>query len=61
MLPVHLNRQNLQNHLMEKNLQLILWQSRIRYPMCLILYKVNYLKKSLEDNKNMANDMSDNG
>ena len=25
------------------------------------MYKVNYLKKSLEDNKNMANDKSDNG
>ena len=39
LLPVHLNRENLQSLLMGKSLQLILWQGPIWYPMC--LYKEN--------------------
>ena len=39
LLPVHLNRENLQSLLMGKSLQLILWQGHIWYPMC--LYKEN--------------------
>ena len=56
LLPVHLNRENLQSLLMGKSLQLILWQGPIWYPMCLFRKTV---RKSFYDNKNMADDRSD--